>query len=194
MKRRNQTKRNIAVLCLALVIALGTLGVGYAGWSANVTIEQEVYSGTWEAEVISTDYDLADTCEDATLILSASAETLTVEISNAPPCCSGNITFTIDNTGTIPVKITKVEFLPNGDGTKLTECDTLYFDLVDGDDDDLSLHLRDDPKLIGEQFDPSGGDPDHVDGKIYFHVEAGASDNLTTDFDLEFEVVPWNRS
>jgi hypothetical protein len=194
MKRRNQTKRNIAVLCLALVIALGTLGVGYAGWSANVTIEQEVYSGTWEAEVISTDYDLADTCEDATLILSASAETLTVQISNAPPCCSGNITFTIDNTGTIPVKITKVEFLPNGDGTKLTECDTLYFDLVDGDDDDLSLHLRDDPKLIGEQFDPSGGDPDHVDGKIYFHVEAGASDNLTTDFDLEFEVVPWNRS
>ena len=72
-------------------------------------------------------------------------------------------------------------------------CTIYYFDLDDDSDADLSLHLQ--PGLIGEQFDPPEIDPGNttVDGKINFHVEAGASDNLTTQFDLEFEAVPWNR-
>jgi hypothetical protein len=42
--------KKIGLLCLALVLALGTLGIGYATWSANVTIQQEVYSGELCAE------------------------------------------------------------------------------------------------------------------------------------------------
>jgi hypothetical protein len=208
MKGGNQM-RKLGILCLALVITLGTFGVGYATWSDNVTVEETVFSGTWEVELTGSGYDLGDTCEDATCDVSIdSAKTLTVDIEDAPPCCSGNITFTIDNVGTIPVKITKVEFiapddgnwgtvindLPNpfdeGDPIELPPCTRYFFDLYGDSAADLSLHLQ--PGLIGQQIDPPGGAPDHVDGKINFHVEAGASDNLTTHFDLEFEAVPCN--
>jgi hypothetical protein len=198
---------------MALVIALGTFGVGYATWSDNVTVEETVYSGTWEVELSdspSPGCDRGDTCEDATCDSTIdSVETLTVDIADAPPCCSGNITFTIDNVGTIPAKITKVEFIAPDDGNygtaindlsnsfvvddpiELPPCTTYYFDLDDDTDADLSLHLQ--PGLIGQQIDPPGGDPDHLNGKINFHVETGASENLTTQFDLKFEAVPWNR-
>jgi hypothetical protein len=205
---------------MALVIALGTFGVGYATWSDNVTIEETVLGGTWEVELTSPGYNLAtDTCEDATCSVSvASAETLTVNIGDAPPCCSGNITFTIENVGTIPAKITKVEFYPNTfgkygeeiddqDGSftnsttsftdsqriELPPCTRYYFDLDDDPYADLSLHLQ--TGLIGQQFDPPDVDPGNttVAGKVNFHVEAGASGNLTTQFDLEFEAVPWNQ-
>ena len=205
--------RKLGVLCIALVIALGTFGVGYATWSDNVTVEETVYSGTWEVELTGPGCDLADTCEDATCDVAIdSAETLTVDIDDAPPCCSGNITFTIENVGTIPAKITKVEFIAPDDGNygtaindlsnsfavddpiELPPCTTYYFDLDDDSDADLSLHLQ--PGLIGQQFDPAEVDPGNttVNGEINFHVEAGASDNLTTQFDLKFEAVPWNRT
>jgi hypothetical protein len=51
--------RKIGLLCLALVLALGTLGIGYATWSANVTIEQEVYSGE-----LCTEFDTLCTVTD----------------------------------------------------------------------------------------------------------------------------------
>jgi len=180
----------LGILCIALVIALGTFGVGYATWSDNATVEETVYSGTWEVELTSAGCDKADTCEEATCdVMTDSVETLTVDIVNAPPCCSGNITFTIENVGTIPAKISKVEFIaPDDDATVLLSDTWYYFDLIGDDDDDLSLHLQ--PGLIGQQFDPA----ETVNGEINFHVEAGASDNLTTQFDLKFEAVPWTHS
>jgi hypothetical protein len=227
MKRRNQMKKNIAVLCLALVIALGTLGVGYAGWTANLTMQQEVYSGTWEAEFTDDPAPSCSLSEDwATCeVTGHPGYALTVDTGNVSECLSGNITFTITNDGTIPLKVTKVEFLTltssgkysgsiNGDGDlqdpiltfgpderiELPECQTRYFDLDNDDKAELSFHLLDDtlpddPKLIGVQFDPPDGDPDHVDGKIYFHVEAGTPDHCDDlDFDIGFEAVPWNQT
>lgn len=42
--------RKIALLCLALVLALGTLGVGYAAWTDTIYIEGTVTTGSlcWE--------------------------------------------------------------------------------------------------------------------------------------------------
>jgi hypothetical protein len=117
-----------------------------------------------------------------------------VDIDDAPPSCSGNFTFTILNVGTIPAKITKVEFIaPGDDPIELDPCTWYYFDLIGDSRDDLSLYLQ--PGLIGHQFDPLEVNPGNttVAGEINFHVEAGASDNLTTTFDLEFEAVPWNK-
>jgi hypothetical protein len=37
--------KKIGLLCLALVLALGTLGIGYATWSDNVTVEEQIFSG-----------------------------------------------------------------------------------------------------------------------------------------------------
>lgn len=203
--------RKLGILCMALVITLGTFGVGYATWSDNVTVEETVLSGTWEVDLTDNPgCNIGDTCEAVTCGVSrAAADILTVDIDDAPPCCAGNITFTMENVGTVPVKITKVKFYPgvagdygtsignldnsfgSSDRIELPPCTTYYFDLIGGDEADLSLHLQ--PGLIGTQIDPPGGTPDYVDGKITFHVEAGASDNLTTNFSVEFEAVPWNK-
>ena len=42
--------KKIGTLCLALVLALGTLGVGYAMWSETLTIDGTVYTGTVDVE------------------------------------------------------------------------------------------------------------------------------------------------
>ena len=39
--------RKIVLLCLAIVLALGTMGVGYATWSQTLTITEEVSTGTF---------------------------------------------------------------------------------------------------------------------------------------------------
>ena len=43
--------KKIGLLCLALVLALGTLGVGYAMWSDEVTIEGTVNTGSVEITI-----------------------------------------------------------------------------------------------------------------------------------------------
>lgn len=193
--------RRLGILCIALVITLGTFGVGYATWSDNVTVEETVYSGTLEIELTGRPgCDLGDTCEGATCCGASIASgetlpTLSVDINDAPPSCSGNITFTILNVATIPAMITKVEFIaaPGDDPIELEPGTWYDFDLIDDSRADLSLHLQ--PGLIGYQFDPPEVNPANttVAGEINFHVEAGASDNLTTQFDLKFEAVPWNK-
>lgn len=44
--------RKIGLLCLALVLALGTLGVGYAAWTDSVTITGTVNTGTVDLVVV----------------------------------------------------------------------------------------------------------------------------------------------
>ncbi len=43
--------KKIGLLCLALVLALGALGISYATWSDNVTIEQTVKTGEFKVGV-----------------------------------------------------------------------------------------------------------------------------------------------
>jgi hypothetical protein len=44
--------KKIGLLCMALVLALGMLGVGYAMWKDEVTIEGTVNTGTVEIEIV----------------------------------------------------------------------------------------------------------------------------------------------
>jgi len=45
--------KKIGLLCLALVLALGTLGVGYAAWTDTVVMEQTVNTGTLEVGIFA---------------------------------------------------------------------------------------------------------------------------------------------
>jgi hypothetical protein len=107
------------------------------------------------------------------------------------PYDDGKYGTAIDGSGSFTSATTS--FASSNYQIELSPSTTYYFDM-DGDcDADLSLHLQ--PGLIGQQFDPLEVDPLNttVDGEINFHVEVGASDNLTTQFDLEFEAVRWNQ-
>jgi len=45
--------KKIALICLALVVALGGLGIGYAMWSDTVTVVTTVQTGTVNVELVS---------------------------------------------------------------------------------------------------------------------------------------------
>jgi hypothetical protein len=122
--------KKIGLLCLALVLALGTLGIGYATWSANVTIEQTIETGSLIVgvrDVGTNDDEVGDTgadpgqpegknvasCNSTNVVgteicLKGQTQYYTeVEevIENAYPCYSCNITYEFANCGTIPAKL-----------------------------------------------------------------------------------------
>jgi hypothetical protein len=115
--------KKIGLLCLALVLALGTLGIGYATWSENVTIEQTVRTGDLKVGVANImtndsgigqhdpgyDKDVARcTSQNVSPVLFSIGpydfyEKVTEVITNAYPCYSCNITFKFASGGSIPV-------------------------------------------------------------------------------------------
>jgi len=126
--------KKMGLLCLALVLALGTIGVGYATWSANVTVEQTVKTGNFQVGVADLGTNDSNTgCEigedgpcndpgynkhvatctsmnisgDDDFVLDDTTYYSKVKetIINGYPCYSCNVTFEFANIGTIPAKL-----------------------------------------------------------------------------------------
>lgn len=98
-------RRKLGFLCLALVLAFGTLGVGYALWYEDLYIEGTVYTGTVDVEwsVYAAWVDEGKDVSDITAVIEG--DTLVVTITNAYPCAWYMLWFDIHNVGTIPVHI-----------------------------------------------------------------------------------------
>jgi hypothetical protein len=135
--------KKIGLLSLALVLALGTLGIGYATWSDNVTIEQTVRTGSFEVGVANmgtndmygwndpgydkhvatcTSQNVSETYLFTGLDGTEYFEEVTEIIENAYPCYSCNITFKFASGGSVPAhfKSWDTEIVENPDG--LCEC------------------------------------------------------------------------
>ena len=122
--------RKIGLLSLALVLALGALGVGYAMWSDTVVIEQTVQTGSVEVGVFGVtqyteDKDVLDLTlshgalkftkeiTDAQVPMSALFgpgtynfyESASVNITNLYPSLTVLEDFVIGSVGTVPVKL-----------------------------------------------------------------------------------------
>jgi len=122
--------KKIGLLCLALVLALGALGVGYAMWSDTVVIEQTVQTGSVEVGVFGvTQYTENKDVIDLTLSHGALKFTKEITADQVPmsalfgpgtynfyESASVNITnlypslyvledFVIGSVGTVPVKL-----------------------------------------------------------------------------------------
>jgi len=128
--------KKIGLLCLALVLALGTLGVGYAMWSDEVTIEgtvdtasltigfqelilaegaeaegKDVGSITGYMDVLKGEHWVGELGVYMPLY-----DKIIVTLNNAYPCYWGHITFTVANGGTIPAVITGISLSdPSGE-------------------------------------------------------------------------------
>ena len=128
--------KRIGLLCLALVLALGTLGIGYAMWFDTVTIE-----GTAETASLDLSFDWAEPpiasefyWEDGRLVLGeylgkevASTEawysdeetnivtdkkgheTLNILVDNAYPGYIARVTFLLHNIGSVPLDVVRYE-------------------------------------------------------------------------------------
>lgn len=119
--------KRIGLLCLAIVLALGTLGIGYAMWSDEVTIEGTVDTGTLRIGIIKAEASSNQTKDVATWELSFEGaieewcsdvplsaepfayEKLVVTLNNTYPCFWVDIEFYVGSVGTIPIHITDLE-------------------------------------------------------------------------------------
>ena len=127
--------KKIGILALALVLALGSLGIGYAMWSETLTIEGDVSTGEVSVRIDSQyDNDInpeLDPCEPGSWDVAATpvwvgnrysknvAQTTSVYdqvdgewgkiiITNGYPSYWGSVIWDVHNDGTIPVQLWSV--------------------------------------------------------------------------------------
>ena len=100
--------KKTGILVLVLVLALGSLGVGYAAWSDLLTINSWATTGELDADftghVVVTDSDgnqlNGGYVEHAYFYMDDYGKFI---VKNAYPGYSASATFTIENTGSIPI-------------------------------------------------------------------------------------------
>jgi len=126
--------KKIGLLCLALVLALGTLGVGYAMWSDTLTIDGIINTGKVDV-IFASQYDNDATAgqhdpkeagswdvsgdtpvwtgdrytkDVANTGSTYSDKSATITVNQAYPCYWGSVIWDVKNIGTIPVKLYSV--------------------------------------------------------------------------------------
>jgi len=210
--------KKIGLICLALVLALGTLGVGYAMWSETVTIGTTVNTGevsigfskTGALEPfgesddknvgsITSQLDGAILCQVLyTGVLVDVREKLVFLMSNAYPCYQTAVWADVANCGTIPVIITGVDkSMVEVDGSgALVETLTWVWD----DDPPTYGHFEDSQgghvlgmeivNLVGEQLDPGGKDVIEFD----LHVKQQAKQGAIYKITISITGSQWNEA
>ena len=129
--------KKIGLLCLALVLALGTLGIGYAAWTDTVYIEQTVETGTvkvgigeliltlsWDEKNVANitgylDEQVGQKWSEADQQWIPYYKKAYVTVDNAYPGIKAHTTYTIGNLGTIPVIISDIDFEVYDEGGNL---------------------------------------------------------------------------
>jgi hypothetical protein len=106
--------KKIGILCLALVLALGTMGIGLAQWTETLTITGNATTGDLSVKFgnpapSTTDSDggMANggTCTATVSGVGTESETLTITITNGYPCYTCTVDFDVENDGSIPVDL-----------------------------------------------------------------------------------------
>ena len=96
--------KKIALICLALVVALGTLGVGFALWSGWLYIYGDVYTGNigaeWSIEAYYDNEEKDFSYIDAYLF---GPDYMEVYIWNAYPSVTYTVEWDIHCTGSVPI-------------------------------------------------------------------------------------------
>jgi len=108
----------LAVLALVLMLGLGALGIGFAGWSQELYINgtgttgtvQMEFSGCEASDNEPPDVDFGTTtvqCLD--LDGDGIVETLQVDIQRGYAGYTGIVDFYVRNTGTVPVHVSEID-------------------------------------------------------------------------------------
>lgn len=173
--------KKLALICLALVISLGGLGVGYAMWSDTVTISGPVTTGTADVCVkdVSSNEAIPGNADPQCLIGDNSegkdvayvsyeiidCDEVRFTVHNAYPYYSVISHFTVCNQGTIPVRWQQ---------PMLTDYDPTVMTLSAWD---------------GSQLEP--GDCNDFTFQVCFLQPA--QQNATYSFTIQVKYVQWNE-
>lgn len=130
---KTKKKNSLLVVLFVLLIAIS---VGYAAFAQTLNINGTA-SANGNFKLKFTDYKIDPNigAEDSTASISASGDTLSVDMQLKYPGAGGVVTATITNTGSIPAKLKDVNFT----GT---------------DDSDISITY--DNAVVGEVIEPNG--------------------------------------
>jgi hypothetical protein len=180
--------KKIALLCLALVLALGAMGVGYAMWYEDLYIDGTVYTGEvyayWDF-CGCFDIESKDVGTTSCQIDQADPRILHVTVDNGYPYYFGDCEVEFCIGGTVPVHFESIEFVPINftmASARGADDGELWIDLVDG---------------VGSQMHP--GDCTALSFKV--EVQQCALQNTDPDyppggytFDIICKVVQYNES
>jgi len=203
--------KKIGIIALTLVLALGSLGVGYAHWSDQLYVEGTVKGGELMVgftEILLNETHVDPTTGDkvpgeyldkdvgeVTYVLEGRRECVhtgkygyegvLVTITDAYPCYQAHITFVVENLGTIPVIF---------EGVTITDpTDELTYDpdleaLVDADG--VEIINFDFVNLIGVQLDYCEDTKAEVD----VHIKQDAKECYSYQFRVDIDAIQYNKS
>ena len=154
--------KRIGLICLALVLALGAMGVGLAQWTETLTISGVVCTGELDVDYTNVNCSDNEGAEDvATCSVTVSgaddSEVLTITIDNGYPCYTCTVDFDVINAGTIPVNL---------GGVQLTGVNATA----------LGVNVAVDTATTGLAVGATKA------GQITIHIEDGASETTTYTF------------
>jgi hypothetical protein len=104
--------KKIGLIAIIVVLALGIIGVGYAAWSQTLNANATLNTGSYIINFASSPTP-SPTTGTGTISASASGTTMTVGLNTGYPGFSGTVNYTINNTGTIPAKVTSITLTAN---------------------------------------------------------------------------------
>jgi hypothetical protein len=118
--------KKLGLICLALLIAVGSIGSAYAGWSQNLNVGKEVQTGSFIVGFDPAAFSVSGSGAPATCIIASSpapaATAFTVNIDKAYPGWTGTVDYTIRNSGTIPARVSNIT-LTGVNGTTVNSSD-----------------------------------------------------------------------
>jgi predicted ribosomally synthesized peptide with SipW-like signal peptide len=103
--------KKLGLICLVLVIAIGSIGIAYAKWSQNLTINGSVATGTYDTQFINVAGNRASGTGSISTSVDGAKHSITVILGATAalsPGCIETVTFNILNNGTIPAKIAAI--------------------------------------------------------------------------------------
>jgi hypothetical protein len=174
--------KKIGLLCLALVLALGSLGTAYAMWYEDLYIEGTVDTGEvyayWD-DCGCFDVEGKDVGTISCQIDAVDPRIMHVTVTNGYPYYYGDCEVEFCIGGTVPVHFESIEIIPGAGLTlasaKGVDDGQLWVSVVDG---------------VGTQFHP--GDCTAMSLKI--EVEQCAAQDAVYTFDVICKVVQYNES
>jgi len=106
LTRRRNSFAKIGILALVMLVALGVLGATFSVWSEILYIDGTVSIGTVSGGL--TDDTGSQSYDGTSISWEASGNVLEVTVTNAQLDIEYTCQFTVQNTGSIPVKIQSI--------------------------------------------------------------------------------------
>ena len=171
--------KKIALISLALVLALGTLGIAGALWSDWLYIDGYVETGYIGAEwSLETCYDDEAADKDVSWISARiSGDTMYIDVWNAYPSVTYTVIWDIHNTGTIPIHFDSPLFYTAG----MPAGTTFTFVAYDAAGDPVDLY--------GYQLHPC----DTMYGELTIHLDNDAEQDWLYGFYIDLEYGQYNE-